>query len=264
MIVYTSINPDSLHSPAFVIKEHLEQIDGPWHTHQKAQLVYSSDTVVTVSTEEGLWVVPSQRAVWVPSGVKHRVSANHPYTLLTLYCDSNLVPLPEQCRVVQVSTLVRELLESASDFRDAYCINTPEYRLISVLLDRLVLLPVSPLHLPQPKDVQMIKLADLIKSNINNAMTIGQLIQQLGLGERTAARHFKQETGMTIIQWRQQLRLLTAMQRLGEGDPLIRVALDVGYQDVSSFISVFKKFTGETPARYFRRGEVNPNDNDKI
>jgi AraC-like DNA-binding protein len=39
---------------------------------------------------------------------------------------------------------------------------------------------------------------------------------------------------------------------LGAGDSVTRVALEVGYGDVSSFIAVFKAAMGDTPARYFR------------
>ncbi|MGH8109173.1 MAG: helix-turn-helix domain-containing protein [Arenimonas sp.] len=42
------------------------------------------------------------------------------------------------------------------------------------------------------------------------------------------------------------------MERLGTGQSVMSVALDVGYTDVSSFIAVFKAALGQTPARYFR------------
>jgi AraC-like DNA-binding protein len=51
--------------------------------------------------------------------------------------------------------------------------------------------------------------------------------------------------------WRQQLRLLAALELLGAGESVTRVAFEVGYEDVSSFISAFKGAMGETPARYF-------------
>ena len=70
---------------------------------------------------------------------------------------------------------------------------------------------------------------------------------------RTAARLFRQETGMSFGQWRLQLRLLTALEQLGTGDTVSNVALNVGYSDVSSFIAVFKAALGETPAKYFKQ-----------
>lgn len=69
---------------------------------------------------------------------------------------------------------------------------------------------------------------------------------------RTAARRFVAETGMPFGRWRQQLRLLAALERLGAGESVTSVALDVGYEDVSAFIAAFKAAMGETPARYFK------------
>jgi AraC-like DNA-binding protein len=70
---------------------------------------------------------------------------------------------------------------------------------------------------------------------------------------RTAARLFVKETGLTFGEWRQQLRLLIGMQWLSQGQGVTAVALGVGYQDVSAFITAFKRAFGATPARYFRR-----------
>ena len=78
------------------------------------------------------------------------------------------------------------------------------------------------------------------------------LAKKCGLTERTAARLFLRETRLTFGEWRRQLRLLAALERLGAGESVSNVALDVGYEDVSSFIAVFKAALGTTPARYFR------------
>lgn len=66
------------------------------------------------------------------------------------------------------------------------------------------------------------------------------------------ARLFSRDTGLTFTQWRQQLRLLKALQALSLGESVTQVALAVGYQDVSAFIQVFKDAFGDTPARYAR------------
>jgi AraC-like DNA-binding protein len=60
------------------------------------------------------------------------------------------------------------------------------------------------------------------------------------------------ETRMTFGKWRQQLRLLHAMQRLASGEKVTGAALDAGYNSPSAFISMFKKQLGATPTRYFK------------
>jgi len=39
--------------------------------------------------------------------------------------------------------------------------------------------------------------------------------------------------------------------RLGNGEPVTRVATDLGYSSPSAFTSVFRKVLGEVPSRYF-------------
>jgi mannose-6-phosphate isomerase-like protein (cupin superfamily) len=45
----------------------------PFHTHRRAQLLYGATGVMQVRTHDGNWVVPPQRAVWIPPGVAHEV-----------------------------------------------------------------------------------------------------------------------------------------------------------------------------------------------
>ena len=60
---------------------------------------------------------------------------------------------------------------------------------------------------------------------------------------------------MTFRKWRQQLRLLHAMQRLAAGEKVTAAALDAGYNSPSAFIAMFRKQLGTTPTRYM---EENP------
>jgi AraC-like DNA-binding protein len=71
------------------------------------------------------------------------------------------------------------------------------------------------------------------------------------MSERTLARLVLNETGMTFGRWRQQLHIVIALQNLSAGVPVQRVSEDLGYESVSSFITMFKKALGKPPARYF-------------
>lgn len=50
--------------------------------------------------------------------------------------------------------------------------------------------------------------------------------------------------------WRRRARFMRALKMLAIGAPVTTVALDVGYDNVSAFIELFRKTFGATPARH--------------
>ncbi len=68
--------------------------------------------------------------------------------------------------------------------------------------------------------------------------------------ERTLARHCQSELGMSFTEWRLRMRYLHAMQLLEQGKAVKEVALTLGYNQASPFISMFKKYAGQTPEQY--------------
>ncbi|XEH50414.1 helix-turn-helix domain-containing protein [Edwardsiella tarda] len=76
----------------------------------------------------------------------------------------------------------------------------------------------------------------------------------VGLSRRTLSRRFVQETGMHFTAWRQRLRLLHASPLLAQGDPVTTVAIQLGYANISVFITRFRQQFGLTPGQYRQQG----------
>jgi AraC-like DNA-binding protein len=244
---------DPAAAPAFVLEATYEATDGVWHSHRHAQLVHASAGVLVVTTSTGRWVAPPQRAVWVPAGMAHSVASRRPFQLLTLYVDPAAAPTPECCQVVAVDTLVGALLKAGASFGAAYPPTGPEQRLLQVVLDRLPALAAAPvLQLPQPRSPALVQVAAQLLARPDDQRTLEQWAASVAMTPKTFARRCVAETGMTFGRWRQHLRLLVAVELLGGGDSVTAVAFDVGYEDVSSFISAFKSVFSHTPAQYFR------------
>ncbi|WNJ99055.1 helix-turn-helix transcriptional regulator [Thalassospiraceae bacterium LMO-JJ14] len=224
-----------------------------WHTHERAQLLYAVRGVMRVTTDNGVWVVPPQRAVWIPPGISHHVQAQGTaLSLRSLYIRKDAHEgLPEVCCVVTVSPLLRELILEAMRLSDDPGPDSAEARLIGVLLDRVEGLPVAPLHLPMTTDKRARKITDTLMDDPSDMRTLQDWSQELGASERTLARIFSRETGMTFGQWRQQVKLLAALARLARGDSVTDVAFDLGYASQSAFIAMFRRALGKTPGRYF-------------
>jgi AraC-like DNA-binding protein len=222
------------------------------HQHPTAQLVYASRGVMTVHTEAGTWVVPAHRAVWVPPDTEHRISMSGEVEMRTVYLARDL-PLADvsHCSVVNVSPLLRELILHAVERAPLYQTVPAHANLIGLLVDQLQALPAVPLQLPAPRDARAKRAAEWLRRNPSDAASLERIARRAGASKRTLERLFLRETGMSFGLWRQQLRLMQALERLAAGESVTEVALAVGYESTSAFISRFRQVLGTTPGRYY-------------
>ena len=72
-----------------------------------------------------------------------------------------------------------------------------------------------------------------------------------GLSRRQLERVFRADTGLSLGQYRERARLLAALPRLAAGEPVARVATDVGYATPSAFGAMFRRVLGVSPTAYF-------------
>src|ERR1019366_2809451 len=57
------------------------------HMHREAQLVYAAKGTMQVTTPKGRWLVPPDRAVWVPARLEHAIDVLADIEMRTLYFD---------------------------------------------------------------------------------------------------------------------------------------------------------------------------------
>jgi AraC-like DNA-binding protein/mannose-6-phosphate isomerase-like protein (cupin superfamily) len=221
------------------------------HSHREDQLLFASEGVMTVETNEGVWVVPPMRAVWIPAETAHGVSMSGRVSMRTLYFQPKLCStLPRRCLVTNISSLLRELILHACELRTLRRRVAPERHVIELILDQLRLVDSVPVQLPQPHDSRARKLANLLRANPHEPRPLETLSMECGASKRTMQRLFADECGMSFSRWRQRARLIHGMQRLAEGQSVTNAALDAGYSTTSAFISMFRKQLGTTPTRY--------------
>lgn len=227
----------------------------PLHFHDRDQLVYASQGVMSVVTRAGIWVVPTLRAVWIPAGVPHTITMSGTVAMRTLYLKPRLaLALPRDCCVVNVSPLLRELILYACSFH-ALKKGVPRQRhLIDLIADQLEAIQRVPLQLPHLSDPRARHVAEILLADPANTEKLSRLCRGSGASKRTVERLFQDEVGITFGKWRQQLRLMHAVRLLAEGAKVTHAALEAGYSTPSAFICMFKKVLGFTPALYFKAG----------
>lgn len=208
---------------------------------------------MTVRTRDGTWVVPPQRAVWIPARVPHRITTSGTVAMRTLYFKPRLAEkLPRDCCVIGIFSLLRELVLHVCALRTLKKTIKWQGHLIAALLYQLEAVPTVPLQLPHLADPRLVRIAEVFTKDPGDERTLAQLCRVGGASKRSIERLFQQEVGMTFGKWRQQLRLMQGLRLLAEGAKVTHAALESGYGTPSAFISMFRKALGVTPSSYFR------------
>jgi AraC-like DNA-binding protein len=211
---------------------------------------------MTVLTESGAFVVPPQRAVWLPAGMKHEVRCRDRVSLRTLYVVEQASPrLPRECCVLDVSELLRSLIIAAVDLPVEYDLGGRDGRIMALILDEIAAMPVAPLSAPMPSNPRLARICRAFFKNPAQSQSLTFWARAAGMSRRTLTRTFRRETGMSFAAWRQQVRLLEALSRLAVGQPVTVVAMDVGYQSPSAFTARFRRTFGTTPTHYYTHAQ---------
>ena len=254
--------PVRLRSRAIAVDSHFEPHSHPW-----AQLAYCASGIVQVTAspgavngrhEEVTYIVPPSRAVWIGPGARHSVHVLQAAEFRTLYIDASVAPPGWQgCRVIVVSALLRELV-GALDVPPAQSLGRArEEKLTGLVLDEISRADTMGLGVPLPHaqtgDKRLRALCEAVLRSPAERATLAGWAGDVGASERTLARLFRTELGMSYQQWRQQAVLAHALPLLAHGMAVSHVAAASGYASDSAFTAMFKAALGQPPRTFHRR-----------
>ncbi|MES2195955.1 MAG: helix-turn-helix transcriptional regulator [Pseudomonadota bacterium] len=247
------IDPDEVPRPVMTFGMSIvtDGMELDFHRHRKAELLLTIRGVVTCEAGNGLWIVPPQCAIWIPAGVMHNIKGLGTIEACCAFIEPTMAPtLPTSCCTVSVTPLLRELLSRCAHFPALYREGGAESHLVTLLLDEIAAAPTENLHLPMPTDGRLRRIAELMMTTPSDRGTMGTWAKRVGLSERTLARMIVRQTGMSFGRWRQQFTIMLALQWLGKGVSIQKVAADLGYESAGSFVTMFGKVLGTSPGRY--------------
>lgn len=222
----------------------------PTHSHDRIQVLYACSGVMSVITPTVSFVVPPQRAVWLPASTPHEVSCRGAVSLRTLYIDPARYARPPECRVIEVSDFLKALILKVVSLGYDYAMNGQIARVVEVLLDEIDSMPVAPYQAAMPDDARLLRVCKAILAQPADNRDVDDWAGVAGMGRRTFTRAFRRETGMGLATWRQQVRLMEALSMIAAGRPVTTVAFDVGYDSPSAFSAMFRRAYGVPPSLY--------------
>jgi AraC-like DNA-binding protein len=223
------------------------------HQHPWGQLAYASEGIMKLSVPEANLIIPPQRAVWLPPNTPHSVSTRLGLSFRSLYINNELTRgLPKIATPINVDSLLKALIFKISMFKEDYQVTPKVKRLLKVLIDQIHDASQAPLFLYMPSDKRLLSITEKLLTDPSNNTTLDAFSEHIGATPRTINRLFIKQTKMGFVQWRQRLRILYSLDRIERGENISRIALDLGYESGSAFITMFKKHLGVSPKRFFK------------
>jgi AraC-like DNA-binding protein len=225
------------------------------HMHREAQLVYAARGTMQVTTPKGRWLVPPDRAVWVPALFEHAIDVLADIQMRTLYFDQAWLQREQRSEsldaefVVRVSPLLHQAILALFD--------TGNSREKTALLVRLVMLELhqaedSATFIPLPHEPRCRRAADIVLGDPTGLHEIEMLAREVGTSARTLSRLFSSETQLSFKTWCQRARIAAAIEKLStDGNVSVKqLASDLGYASVPAFSHAFRQVTGKTPTEF--------------
>jgi AraC-like DNA-binding protein len=220
------------------------------HLHARGQLLGATKGLLSADAGSSRWVVPATHAVWIPPNTSHGLRSHGPFAGWSVYvAASACAELPREPCVLAVSGLMREAVARAASWTGE-ALDAPQARLADVILDEIRSSPQAALGLPMPRDARLLKIAQALSDRPDDGRRLEEWAGWACIAPRTLTRRFIAETGFTFTEWRQRVRLLKALELLADGRQVTAIALDLGYDNVSAFIALFRRVFGVTPGRY--------------
>lgn len=220
------------------------------HRHARGQLFGAACGLLSVQVEGAQWVVPPSHAVWIPPHQLHALRSHGALQGWSVYiAEAGCADLPRAPCTMRTSGLLREAVARASSWGHA-ALDAAQARVAAVIADEILGLPREAFGLPMPTDARLLRIALALMAELDSPRRLEEWAAWAGLAPRTLTRRLLAETGFTFAAWRQRARILRALEMLAADLPVTTIALELGYDNISAFIAMFKRVCGTTPGRY--------------
>jgi AraC-like DNA-binding protein len=240
----------------FTFVEDQDRLTYDFHTHTRHQLLYAYEGAVRLEVQDASFVLPPQRAAFIPSGVSHLTMIRNT-RIASVYLSPRLfAKSPGEVRILAVTPLMRELILHAARW-------SPErpakdraanafFASLAALCAEWLEQPVAA-RLPRGKSAEVRAAIDYLTENLATA-TLPQAAKRAATSERNLRRKLSEELGTGFRALLSQARTMRAMELLADPSQRITdVALTLGYDSLSAFAHTFKAATGELPSTYRAR-----------
>jgi hypothetical protein len=177
-----------------------------WHRHVRGQLLTASRGAMTVRTGDGAWLVPPGTALWIPPALEHEVGMRGTVAMVSAYLAAPPAGLPAGGGLLAVTPLLAAAVGALADEPPDYAEDGRGGALAALVVDELARARPAPTALPLPHDPRLRALCQHLLVDPFDPTGLDGWAGRVGMSRRSLTRHFRAETGLSLLAWRRAAR----------------------------------------------------------
>ncbi|ODN42358.1 hypothetical protein BGC07_04695 [Piscirickettsia litoralis] len=246
--------PDDKPYPILGIAVDILDHQDPMHQHIKGQLLYGISGCMQAVAQGRMTLLVPNKALWLPAGVPHKITAQGLVKYRSLYFDLDHFPnTPQQTHLIAVKPLLREMIDELCFIEEEKLDSQITLRLAHSCMDQII--SPTPLNYSVPLTSHKIisKAINHIMTHPHTLLKPEAIANHIGTSSRNLNRLFKKELGLTCHQWQQQFKIIQALELLITTQSVSITADRLGFSSDSAFSIMFKRLMGKAPSYYIQK-----------
>ena len=244
-----------LHHPNRLIMLVDENINGAseYHIHQHSwgQMIDVDKGIITLEVKGERFISPRGFAIWIPPQCEHACYSQKAARFRSInICETEAKKLPQSPSLITLTPIARAIIDDFFEKEIYLPTSDRDFRRSLVLIDELQDAMVDNTYLPTSDHKLLRPILEALEADPSLRLTLQTWAQKVFTTERTLARYFQKELGMSFSEWCARLRFIHSASLLEKGLTVEEIAFSVGYRSASSFITMFQNISGMTPDRY--------------
>lgn len=242
-----------------------------WHYHDFHKIIVFVSGKVTYHIEGKAYQLKPQDILLVSQGAIHKpeIDPSIPYERYIFWIRDDLSsPELNTCfqkaydrsfNLIRLDSVLQEKLkdllpEIEHSLRDTQfgdsILSKALFAQFMVYINRIFLKSsTAPDQKSYSSDSQVEQLLKYINRNLSENLSIDHLAERFFFSKYHMMRKFKKETGYTIHNYIISKRLLHARSLITQGTPVMKAAMQSGFQDYTAFVRAYKKQFGTVPTQ---------------
>ncbi|PJF02649.1 helix-turn-helix domain-containing protein [Acinetobacter seifertii] len=212
------------------------------YCYSKSSNISIASTVIHAPPSYGVWIpekylnekITINSKEYCAISIPNKLTKTLPLVLSTVICSSLTDSILRHCK--------EKLISSIKSKKDKH--------LYQVLLDQITDSEYSNSFLPLTNHPKLSAILQYVRDHSSQNINISAIAKHFEVNERTLSRQCNNELGMSLIEWKQRLKILNTISLLDENSSIDSIAKNLGYSTTSGFITMFKQWTGLTPNKY--------------